>query len=1614
MKRKLWIMLALAALLTLLCCSAALATDTFVTQPSSTFRGSDCNFVISWKTSFTPVEVKILKSGSGGSMETVADITSAADLKAAMSWPIPAHKEAHSTDYYVYAYSSATAVACSLPFSNDWDSIGFTDFATCSYIQGYQAFRIETKASFTPKKVTASVFYEREVVNDTSGRSYIFIPLSEANTGGYWLRVYYGTGDEDYIENGYFRFDWDNIKFYKEPTVGVNGAGDKFKVSWETSYIPQTLQIWKHSSSGDTMIEEITEGFSWNMDYELPFTTDPTNVNYTVRAYYNSSEYRDSQPFIKDFSVLKFTTQPNNGLVAPGGCARVSWVTSFTPIRIEIGYKSSTGFTPRITLTQQLGKSMHHDIAPNDVIAPQLTVRAYYRTHSFVDSSPFSLTLTGDYYFTASPSGGALHPNYSMLLTWATNYTPDHIEILARDEGSADAYLVKEITKDITRSMSSYLPWDKAGLGNGSAIVRAWFNPVSYVDAACTVQRIPPSFTQLPAGGTVNPGKTLLLSWKTDFKPTRVEIGYMNGGTWTVTDTITDEDDLSLSMKRTVPYEKLINGTMGIRAYSDRIYASGEFQVNKNAPAFTQQPAGGAVYPWKPLELRWRCNFTPAAVKIGYVRNGSFIDVATLENPETYGTYTLDYDHAVTSAAWEVRAQYSGVYYSSTSLSIEKRAAYVCGSGLTATFADGTLTITGTGEMNDYNASSNPPPWYDIRGLIQRVVIENGAAGIGNQAFFNCTKLTDITIPASVTRVGRYAFEYTGLRTVDYKGLRSQWQQLSIGAGNSSLQNAGIRYLYRSGTVAGGVYYTLEGCSDKLTVYGDGGSGVHVTSPWYAWAPYIAEIEVQGLDTLWEDAFRDCTGVTRVYLDKWLTLVDDGAFCDCGALTDVYYSSTRADWDNITVNSNNGPLLAATVHTTAHVEQLTGDLSWSVDDTGLLRIWLDDDLMGDGEDTAIPTYSYANSASTAPWFTSYADTITVIHVESGVTSIGSNAFAGLKKARTIDIADSVTAIGAAAFLDCSMLEDFTLPDSILSIGNGAFRNCTNLEQVFLPDRVTSLGGWVFRGCGNLVKVRLPSQIDAIPKQTFYGCTLLEDVDIPVTVTSIGDYAFFNCTGLVKATGHVYYGGTSAQWKEITISATGNGSLQNAANIHMNPEELRLSAANFPDANFRSVVANAFDTDQSGWLTDAEIAAVDSFDTEDTDYTTVQGMEFFTEMTFLMLDGAPSLTGIDLSANTKLTHVEVFDNGLTALNLDGLTELRELDCDGNALVSLDVSPFDLTELFCYNNPMGTLTFGNQPDLQRLYCYGTNLATMDLRGCPLLIDCVMGGTRTVKNDFVEYATDSGCLLRVDASTELIYPGVIPIDEAHFPDAAFRSLVAEVFDDNGSGWLTAEEIAALDDEGDPKSLNVSDAGVMSLQGIEYLTELRVLSVSGCPLLTSVDLSGNTKLRFISFYQTGLVSLDVEGLALTHLSCDFGPLESLALGAQMDLRVLSCYQTDLTVVDVIGCPHLITAWCGEKYSDSQCDSYTGGSYSLTVNPGAAVITGLPAPTFFLPTDLTAIEADAFQYIAAEAVQIPAGVTEISGNPFAGSSVRYIYGFTDLVRIFAGDNGYIFVPVRE
>ena len=82
-----------------------------------------------------------------------------------------------------------------------------------------------------------------------------------------------------------------------------------------------------------------------------------------------------------------------------------------------------------------------------------------------------------------------------------------------------------------------------------------------------------------------------------------------------------------------------------------------------------------------------------------------------------------------------------------------------CGTNVTYSYVESThtLTISGTGDMGDYDNVSDLP-WYNDCSSIKSIVIGNGVTSIGKNAFNNCEFLESITIPANVKSISEYAF----------------------------------------------------------------------------------------------------------------------------------------------------------------------------------------------------------------------------------------------------------------------------------------------------------------------------------------------------------------------------------------------------------------------------------------------------------------------------------------------------------------------------------------------------------------------------------------------------------------------------------------------------------------------------------------------------------------------------------------------------------------------------------------------------------------------------------------------------------------------------------------
>lgn len=79
------------------------------------------------------------------------------------------------------------------------------------------------------------------------------------------------------------------------------------------------------------------------------------------------------------------------------------------------------------------------------------------------------------------------------------------------------------------------------------------------------------------------------------------------------------------------------------------------------------------------------------------------------------------------------------------------------GNNITWTITDGVLRATGVGKMDNYTSTSYVP-WYDERGKVTSVVMENGITTVGSYAFDGFGKVTSVTLPETIRSIEEFAF----------------------------------------------------------------------------------------------------------------------------------------------------------------------------------------------------------------------------------------------------------------------------------------------------------------------------------------------------------------------------------------------------------------------------------------------------------------------------------------------------------------------------------------------------------------------------------------------------------------------------------------------------------------------------------------------------------------------------------------------------------------------------------------------------------------------------------------------------------------------------------------
>lgn len=268
------------------------------------------------------------------------------------------------------------------------------------------------------------------------------------------------------------------------------------------------------------------------------------------------------------------------------------------------------------------------------------------------------------------------------------------------------------------------------------------------------------------------------------------------------------------------------------------------------------------------------------------------------------------------------------------------------------------------------------------------------------------------------------------------------------------------------------VIWTLDE-TGLLTISGTGkiasGTGGSIWSD----KPVLAVDIRSGVTGVGKDAFYGCDDLQVISLPDTVTQLDDNAFGNCPALSDIL-----VDAKNPAYKSVDGAL-------------------YSKDGTVLVK-------------------GPAN-----------AETFVV---PDGVATIGDYAFFGAKYLTSIYFPEgSLTTIGAMAFEFCEGLTELLLPAGVTAIGYNAFSGCTQLKDVILPDGLTRIDMNVFNRCSALTEVTIPASVTEVRGFSFMGCTALTDVyytgtqaqwDAVRIDTSYGD-PFKNAAVHVDAEQHVF-------------------------------------------------------------------------------------------------------------------------------------------------------------------------------------------------------------------------------------------------------------------------------------------------------------------------------------------------------------------------------------------------------------------------------------------------------------------------------------------------------------
>jgi len=388
------------------------------------------------------------------------------------------------------------------------------------------------------------------------------------------------------------------------------------------------------------------------------------------------------------------------------------------------------------------------------------------------------------------------------------------------------------------------------------------------------------------------------------------------------------------------------------------------------------------------------------------------------------------------------------------------------------------------------------------------VTIPESITRIESTAFRGCTNLTDVNIPDTLTYIGEYAFEgCAGLTQISIPN-----STLFLGRG-AFLDCIGLTEVSVSNNTDYDNLTVFENCPNLKILNLRLGNSTVLTNKIVQFRYSVEKITIaDGYTEIGYEAFFGFEKLTSVNIPDSVTRIGDYAFMNCAKLNEITIPNSVFEIGEAAFEGCTG------LRTVEIPDSVTIFKYGAFQNcTNLTGVTIPESVveMGNYVFSDCPKLSEVTIYNGTPGITPDTffgcptfKTLNILHSDRTSTGTLSRRPA---KAEKINLGEGITAIEDEVFQSMLTLENITFPGSLQTIGRKAFAGCTNLQGIVFPANIKSIGYYAFEDCRSLQSITIPNSIESIGTGAFKLYTTEKFRELNITLG----------TGTTEISGNMY-------------------------------------------------------------------------------------------------------------------------------------------------------------------------------------------------------------------------------------------------------------------------------------------------------------------------------------------------------------------------------------------------------------------------------------------------------------------------------------------------------------